>query len=97
MEKIPEEAYHGHGREAEHHGSEHDTAAHPGADAARARQLESPAIMTWPLRILALGALFAGIVLGPTGLLETFLEEHWLRTALSGGEAAEPMHDYVPM
>jgi proton-translocating NADH-quinone oxidoreductase chain L len=49
---------------------------------------ESPPIMAWPLRILAVGAVGVGLVLGPTNLFAGFLEsnrielqfEHFLHT-----------------
>lgn len=34
---------------------------------------ESPPVMLWPLRILAVGAVFLGIVIGPTGVLGHYL------------------------
>src|SRR5437660_2068875 len=53
--------------------------------------------MTWPLRILAVGAVAAGIIVGPTGMIGGFLEEHWMResfpTLLPG--AAEHHHNHV--
>jgi proton-translocating NADH-quinone oxidoreductase chain L len=39
---------------------------------------ESPPIMAWPLRILAVGAVGVGIVLGPTLLFEHFLDSTWI-------------------
>ncbi len=39
---------------------------------------ESPPVMTVPLIILAAGAVLVGIVLGPTGLFEHFLENHYM-------------------
>jgi proton-translocating NADH-quinone oxidoreductase chain L len=49
---------------------------------------ESPPIMAWPLRILAVGAVGVGLILGPTNLFAGFLEsnriepqfEHFLHT-----------------
>ena len=35
--------------------------------------------MTVPLMILAVGAVGVGVVLGPTGIFEHFLEEHWVQ------------------
>src|SRR5882672_565304 len=34
---------------------------------------ESPPVMLWPLRILAVGAVFLGILIGPTGILAHYL------------------------
>jgi NADH-quinone oxidoreductase subunit L len=42
---------------------------------------ESPPVMLVPLMVLATGAVFVGILLGPTGIFEHFLEEYWTRTA----------------
>ncbi len=39
---------------------------------------EAPPIMAWPLRILAVGAVGVGIVLGPTHLMAGMLEYHWI-------------------
>ena len=39
---------------------------------------ESPPIMLWPLRILAVGAVGVGIVLGPTHLFGGLLEHRWI-------------------
>ncbi len=78
-EKIPHEAYEGHGHEAhQDHDKAHGTAAEAAPVPAQRTSLESPAIMTWPLRILAIGALGAGIVVGPTGILNEFLGAHWM-------------------
>ncbi|MCI0638309.1 MAG: NADH-quinone oxidoreductase subunit L, partial [Gemmataceae bacterium] len=75
-EKIPEEAHHHHVGDAasvasagEHHDA--TLAASPTS------HLESPGIMTWPLRILAIGAVGVGIVVSP--LLGRFFEAHWMR------------------
>jgi NADH-quinone oxidoreductase subunit L len=45
---------------------------------------ESPPVMTVPLVILAAGAIGLGIVLGPTGLFEGFLDAHWLEVYFPG-------------
>lgn len=45
---------------------------------------ESPSVMAWPLRILAVGAVGVGLALGPTGLISHFLEDHWMRHAFGG-------------
>ena len=79
MEKIPREAYasHGHhnhaadGHTADGHTADaHDPAPHheevPKSNVPK--RLESPAIMTLPLCILAVGAVAVGFVVGPTGL-----------------------------
>lgn len=42
---------------------------------------ESPAIMAWPLRILAVGALLVGVVLGPTHLFQKIIDETWVTQA----------------
>ena len=39
---------------------------------------ESPRVMTLPLMVLAVGAVFVGIALGPTKIFEHFLESHWV-------------------
>jgi proton-translocating NADH-quinone oxidoreductase chain L len=39
---------------------------------------ESPPIMAWPLRILAVGAIGVGIVLAPTHLFAGFLDSTWI-------------------
>ena len=46
---------------------------------------ESPAIMTVPLMILAVGALFAGMAVGTpfTPFLTEYLQHHWIRAAFS--------------
>jgi NADH-quinone oxidoreductase subunit L len=80
VERIPEEAYKSHGHEDHLHEGEPGVApaapAHTGS-----RLFESPAIMTWPLRILAVGAVGVGILVGPTGLIGDFLEVHWTTKA----------------
>jgi NADH-quinone oxidoreductase subunit L len=75
MEKIPHEAYEGHGHHDHSHEARHQEAPAQGEK----KSLESPGVMTWPLRILAIGALGVGLVVGPTGLIGGFLEEHWMR------------------
>jgi NADH-quinone oxidoreductase subunit L len=42
---------------------------------------EAPAIMAWPLRILAVGAVVVGLALGATHLFAGFLESKWLNQA----------------
>jgi NADH:ubiquinone oxidoreductase subunit 5 (subunit L)/multisubunit Na+/H+ antiporter MnhA subunit len=42
---------------------------------------ESPPVMTYPLLVLAAGAVFVGLLLGPTHLFEGLLEHHWMHTA----------------
>jgi NADH-quinone oxidoreductase subunit L len=85
IEKIPPEAHLPHGHQTHAHEAEHGAApaqpAHP--EPARHGTLESPPVMTWPLGILAVGAVIVGLVLGPTGIIGGFLEEHWMRTAFS--------------
>jgi NADH-quinone oxidoreductase subunit L len=39
---------------------------------------ESPRVMTVPLMILAVGAIFLGILFGPTGWFEGYLESRWM-------------------
>ncbi len=93
MEKIPQEAHgaHGHSAQAEQgHGQE------PVTEHGSRRRLESPPIMTVPLQILAIGALAAGIFLGPTGALDHVLEEHaYLRQVMP--ESAPTHHNYLLM
>jgi proton-translocating NADH-quinone oxidoreductase chain L len=74
--KIPAEAFsHAHGGDThaapEPHG---ELTAPPG------EVHESPPVMTYPLMVLAAGAVFAGILLGPTGLFESFLDHHWIES-----------------
>jgi NADH-quinone oxidoreductase subunit L len=45
---------------------------------------ESPPVMTWPLMILAVGAVGVGLVVGPTALFAHFLEDHWMRRGFAG-------------
>ncbi len=42
---------------------------------------ESPPIMAWPLRILAVGALLVGVVVGPTHLFQKVIDEKWVAQA----------------
>jgi NADH:ubiquinone oxidoreductase subunit 5 (subunit L)/multisubunit Na+/H+ antiporter MnhA subunit len=81
---IPPEAFsHAHGSDP-HASDAHGVDAAPelasGLVAAHGEVHESPPVMTYPLMILAAGAVFAGILLGPTGLFEGFLERHWIET-----------------
>jgi proton-translocating NADH-quinone oxidoreductase chain L len=86
--KIPDEAYEHHGHDDAHHGGEHH----------EPKSFESPAVMTTPLIVLAVGAALVGLLLGPTHLIGRFLaqstafksfagrpEEHfnWLLVGLS--------------
>jgi NADH-quinone oxidoreductase subunit L len=56
---------------------------------------ESPAVMLWPLRILAVGALALGLVIFVTHWLEGLLEHHWLQyfrlAAESGSHLSIPL------
>jgi NADH-quinone oxidoreductase subunit L len=51
---------------------------------------ESPPVMTWPLMILAAGAVLVGVILGPTGIFEGLLEHHWMHTTFPHEIQAEP-------
>ncbi|MCI0378697.1 MAG: NADH-quinone oxidoreductase subunit L [Gemmataceae bacterium] len=74
-ERIPEEAYHHHVGDAASVACESEDEATPAASPTP--HFESPGIMTWPLRILAVGAVGVGIVVVlPMG---HFLEAHWIR------------------
>jgi NADH-quinone oxidoreductase subunit L len=95
-EKIPPEAgSHGHG---DHHADDAAAAhghGHAGTDSVRGQSpepapghaRESPAIMTVPLIVLAFGAVFIGVLMGPT---------HWIAHFLAQTPAFEaclpPMH-----
>jgi len=60
---------------------------------------DAPPIMAWPLRILAVGALLAGIVFGPTHLFGHYLDEHWMHGGFDAAllpEAAKG-HNYLIM
>src|ERR1019366_3320644 len=49
---------------------------------------EAPPAMAWPLRILALGAVGVGALLGPTGLFDAILDAKWIELSfpdLNGG------------
>ena len=79
-EKLPDpslvEAHHGTDQPegAHHSGADaHGHAADPGHDSHFGH--ESPPVMTIPLMILAVCALLAGLVFGPTGLFEHHLEQ----------------------
>jgi NADH-quinone oxidoreductase subunit L len=50
---------------------------------------ESPPVMTVPLIILAVGAIGLGILLGPTGWFEGFLEAHWMEQSFPRAVAEE--------
>lgn len=56
---------------------------------------ESPPVMLIPLMALAAGAVFVGIILGPTGILEHFLHDHWMATAFPLLLPTEPHHGNV--
>jgi NADH-quinone oxidoreductase subunit L len=84
--KIPEEAVsHGHGSHADSHDSASAAAAHghghAGTDPihgespqpAPGQAHESPPVMTVPLIVLAVGAVFVGALLGPTHWIADFL------------------------
>jgi len=79
MEKIPQEAYQSHDHDGHAHESEHGAGA--ASHQSGSKNLESPPIMLWPLRILAVGAVGVGFLVGPTGLIGNFLEDHWMRNA----------------
>jgi NADH-quinone oxidoreductase subunit L len=66
---------------------------------AEAPHFEAPPVMTWPLRILAVGAVAAGLALGPTGTLEDFFEKHWMSKSFPRLLPATPEHghNYVLM
>ncbi|MBX9678772.1 MAG: NADH-quinone oxidoreductase subunit L [Gemmataceae bacterium] len=80
--ELPEKP-HGHADHGHAHGghgdSGHGDAGHGDAGHGAVR-LESGEVMLWPLRILAIGALLVGIVLGPTHLFAHFLERNWVNT-----------------
>ncbi|HMF19231.1 MAG TPA: NADH-quinone oxidoreductase subunit L, partial [Gemmataceae bacterium] len=42
---------------------------------------ESPPVMLVPMAILAVGAVALGLILGPTGVFNDFLQEHWMVSA----------------
>src|SRR5262249_23132890 len=46
---------------------------------------DAPAVMAWPLMILAAGAVLVGIALGPTGVFGHFLENHWMTQQFAEG------------
>ena len=99
-EKIPSEAYKPHDHAEHAHESEQGAApAEPAPAHPDPRHFESPAIMTGPLCILAIGAVFAGIIVGPTDLLGGFLDEHWMRQSFPAllPFAGEHAHNYLLM
>jgi len=69
-QRIPPEAFAHHGHAAPHS----DGASHGHAADGTTPRLEAPLVMTVPLMILALFAIGVGIVVGPTGLFDHFLE-----------------------
>jgi proton-translocating NADH-quinone oxidoreductase chain L len=100
--KIPDEAYlhHGHGSHDDHghdahghadphHGHNHAAPAEIHRDPNK--KFESGPVMTIPLQILAIGALFLGAFVGPTGLFGHFLEGHWMEW--HGGDG---IHNLLP-
>lgn len=58
----------------------------------RAHLHESPRVMTFPLIVLALGAIFAGFLGVPPALGGSNLLEHWLAPVLGAGHAAGDAH-----
>lgn len=56
---------------------------------------ESPPVMLWPLRILAVGALGLGLLLFVTHWLEGLLEHHWLGRAGLAAEGGD--HLSIPL
>jgi proton-translocating NADH-quinone oxidoreductase chain L len=60
---------------------------------------DAPPVMAWPLRILAVGALLVGIVLGPTHLFGGFLEHHWTAQQFSAqlSPEAATSHLNIPL
>jgi NADH-quinone oxidoreductase subunit L len=94
VEKIPAEAY-SHGHEAHTHEGE----AGEAPDHAGPVVLEAPLVMTWPLRVLAVGAVAVGLLIGPTGVLGDFFEEHWMSKSFPRLLPAAPEHglNYVLM
>ncbi len=95
VEKIPHEAYEGHGHHNDSHATGHQEIPAPGEK----KSLESPGVMTWPLRILAVGAIGVGLVVGPTGLIGGFLEDHWMRQSFPSllPETEGHAHNYLLM
>jgi proton-translocating NADH-quinone oxidoreductase chain L len=84
--KVPPEAYaHAHGgRGAEPAPAAHAHAAeqptpHQAEPHSHDQVHESPPVMTVPLMVLAIGAVFVGLVLGPTHLFQHFLDDHWMK------------------
>ena len=59
------------------------------------KRFESGPVMTIPLQILALGALFVGGIFGATGLFGHFLEEHWMDLPSPDGFPALLPHPMV--
>ncbi len=45
---------------------------------------ESPTVMLLPMLVLAIGAVALGLILGPTGLFNHFLDEHWISQEKNG-------------
>jgi len=54
-------------------------------------------VMLVPLMVLAAGAVFAGILLGPTGIFEHFLEVHWMQAAFPRLLPATEHHGNLPL
>jgi NADH-quinone oxidoreductase subunit L len=89
--RIPPEAYahahgghhaepHAHHGDAPHGSAQPTEAEHPVAHPGGGQVHDSPPIMTVPMMILAVGAVCVGFLLGPTGLFEHFLENHWMKS-----------------
>ena len=48
---------------------------------------EAPPVMAWPLRILAVGAVGVGLVLGFDAPVRGFLEAHWIEPQFPHSDA----------
>jgi NADH-quinone oxidoreductase subunit L len=74
-------------------GTDAEAQAHVPRDQPPGEVHDASPIMAWPLMILAAGAVLVGIALGPTGLFEGFLEQHWVEPGFPRAiSPAEPAH-----